>query len=126
MTRKEFQKLAEEALRSVPREILRKMDNVDIVVEDDCPAGEEPLLGMYEGVPKTERENYGQVLPDKITLFRKQIEKEALAAGGKGEAIKERTKEIIKETIWHEIAHHFGMGEAMARKMEGKGKRREK
>jgi len=68
------------------------------------------IFGLYEGVPQTKRGNYGQVLPDKITIFQKPIEEFAHS--------EEEIKEIVKNTVWHEIAHHFGMDEKRVRAAE--------
>jgi len=62
------------------------------------------ILGLYEGVPQIKRQYYNRAAPDKVTLFQKNIEN---AAGGNEEKI----KDIVQETVWHEIAHHFGMNE---------------
>ena len=110
MTRAEFERLVREALDEVPEEIQARLDNVDILV-DDWPSREQlagsgiedrhHLLGLYEGIPQTERYGYDMVLPDKITLFQKPIE-----------AICSRNEDVVKEvrtTVVHELAHHFGI-----------------
>ena len=77
------------------------------------------LLGHYRGIPHTARgDNYGvgNTLPDTITLFRLPIENEAITLGG-GE---ENLRKAIRETIWHEVAHHFGMDEHEVRAKEAK------
>ena len=68
------------------------------------------LFGLYEGVPQTKRWGYGQILPDKITIFKVPIEKFARS--------EEKIKNIVKETVWHEIAHHFGLDEKRVRQAE--------
>jgi predicted Zn-dependent protease with MMP-like domain len=103
---------------------LQKLDNVAIVIEDEpTPAQKEKfhlrhgwtLFGLYEGVPQTVRgAHYGAVLPDKITIFRKPIIEAARDA--------EHIQEIVKNTVWHEIAHHFGMNEAEVRQSEARRK----
>lgn len=119
-----FEKLVREGIRAIPQELLKKLNNVDIIIEDS-PSLEQlkklkirnnySLLGLYEGIPKTKRWEYGQVLPDKITIFKNSIEKIANS--------EEEIKEIVKETVWHEIAHHFGMDEESIRKSEALKKR---
>jgi len=114
-----FEKLVREGIDTIPQEHLKKLDNVEIVIEDN-PTSEQikklklrknySLLGLYEGIPKTERWGYAQVLPDKITIFKNQIEKIAQS--------EEEIKQLVKETVWHEIAHHFGMNEESVRKAE--------
>ena len=110
MERANFERLVRRAVEGIPEQLRAYVDNVDLVVEDwpaqEQLAGhvideEDYLLGLYEGVPLTEREDYGMVLPDKITLFQKAIE-----------AICNSDDEIIEEvrnTVVHEVAHHFGI-----------------
>jgi predicted Zn-dependent protease with MMP-like domain len=102
MSAEAFEDLVAEALDEIPDELARLVDNVVFVVEDDVPPGEEPLLGLYEGVPLTERGNwYAGVLPDRITIYRKQIL-----------AISDTEDDVVDEvhiTVVHEIAHHFGI-----------------
>ena len=98
----EFEDLVAEALDEIPDALARLVDNVVFVVEDDGPPGTEPLLGLYEGVPLTERgQSYAGVLPDRITIFRLPTL-----------AICDTDDEVIDEvhvTVVHEIAHHFGI-----------------
>ena len=71
MTREEFEELVAEALDRIPPELTRLMDNVAVFVEDEPPADDPELLGLYEGTPLTERgEWYAGVLPDRITIYR--------------------------------------------------------
>ena len=99
-----------QAIDSLPEEFLNVLDNIDIVVEDE-PTREQlgelhqgDLLGLYEGVPLTERgSGYKLVLPDKITIFQKPI-----ASKCRTEADIARE---IRSTIQHEIAHHFGISD---------------
>ena len=124
--KKDFEKSVKEGIRAIPEKFLRKLDNVAIVIEDEpTPAQKKKLnirsslvlLGLYEGVPKAKRgANYNAVLPDKITIFKKTIEEEA-----RGE---EDLKEIVKNTVWHEIAHHFGMSEIQVRQAETKRRKK--
>ena len=107
-----FERLVHKALAQIPENLKSYLDNVDIVVEDwptrDLLAGNiigenELLLGLYEGVPLTERSEYSMVLPDKITLFQKPIE--TLCANS------DEIMEQVRETVVHEIAHHFGIND---------------
>ncbi len=120
MTSEEFSQLVDEGIKAVPKKFLDLLDNVAIVVED-FPTPEQTrklslkhkwaLFGLYEGVPQTKRGNpYAVNLPDKITIFRQPIEQSA----GDPEAV----KEIVKNTVWHEIAHHFGLDHDQIRKAE--------
>ena len=113
MTRTEFQQLVDEALASIPVDFRRAMQNIAIVIEDVPTAlqleevGIEPpdsLLGLYEGTPLTERQwAHGNVLPDKITLFRRVIEDDCES--------EEDVVVAIGETLIHEIGHYFGLSE---------------
>ena len=97
------------------------MNNVAFVIEDTARrkrAGEtsikkgEILLGLYEGIPKTDRGvGYFGVLPDKITIFKKPLEE--LSGGDK-----KKLKNLIGETIWHEVGHHLGFDEKKIRALE--------
>ena len=97
----EFEDLVAEALDGIPDELARLVDNVVFVVEDDSPEGED-LLGLYEGIPLTERgASYAGVMPDRITIYRRPIL-----------AICETRDDVLDEvhiTVVHEIAHHFGI-----------------
>jgi len=116
MDKAEFEKLVEEGVNLVPAEFLKKLENVAIVVEDEPSEFQKKsakisegvlLLGLYEGVPQIKRgPHYGMTLPDKITIFQKPIE----ASAASPEAI----RELVKNTVWHEIAHHFGSSETGA------------
>jgi predicted Zn-dependent protease with MMP-like domain len=100
-----FQRLVAEALDGLPEWVHRKLDNVDVVIEEDPPEEDPDLLGLYEGIPLTERGmDYAGVLPDRITLFRSTIEDEA---GGNDEEL----IEVVKETVVHEVAHFFGLSD---------------
>ncbi|MEV5828711.1 MULTISPECIES: metallopeptidase family protein [Actinomadura] len=100
LTREAFEDLVGEALDSIPPELTAHMRNVVIVVEDDAP--EDGLLGLYQGVPLTERGDwYGGVLPDHISIYRREILR-----------ICETEEDVVDEvriTVVHEIAHHFGI-----------------
>jgi predicted Zn-dependent protease with MMP-like domain len=100
-----FEEHVQRALESLPDDLRRAMSNVAIVVEDENP--EEPdLLGLYTGVPLTDRgaESYAGALPDKIEIYRVPLEEEF---GDDPELLEEE----IRVTVLHEIAHHFGIGE---------------
>jgi predicted Zn-dependent protease with MMP-like domain len=103
-----FGKLVEEALGSLPSIFKEKLDNVDVVIEDwptvDIAKGR-LLLGLYQGIPKTTYGKNYAVLPDKITIFRGPIE---LLSRGDEQAL----KNLVIDTVEHEIAHHFGISDA--------------
>ncbi|MBI4093845.1 metallopeptidase family protein [Candidatus Kaiserbacteria bacterium] len=122
MQRNEFEKLVEQGFERLPEWVKQKIKNVGLLIEKE-PSEEdrkmqglshdETLLGLYKGIPLSERgEHYGvgPTMPDTITLYQLPIEDMA-AEDGKD------IREVIAETIWHEFAHHFGMaeGEVQAR-----------
>ena len=119
MTRAEFERLVRTALEQIPEEIARELNNVDVVVEEwaskDQLVGtgiEEGncLLGLYEGIPLTDRYGYDMVLPDKITLFQGAIE--SICSDDEG-LVKE-----IRDTVVHEVAHHFGIDDDRLEEMD--------
>ena len=100
----DFEQVAQEALDSLPGDLRASMSNVEIVIEDEPPRGM-PLLGLYQGVPLTSRGAfYGGVLPDKITIYRRPLER---LYG----ADVERLRREIRRVVLHEIAHHFGISD---------------
>ena len=105
MDRERFEELVGDALDAVPGQLLDLLDNVVILVEDDPPAGDPDLLGVYEGYALTERGwDYTGVLPDRITIFRNPIL-----------ALCDSEEDVVEEvavTVVHEIAHHFGIDDA--------------
>ncbi len=113
MDAKSFEALVVEAVESLPEEFQTKLENIDIVIEEDPTieqirsSGEKKsvfLLGLYQGVPLSKRTHYyGSVLPDKITIFRNNIERACRTD--------EDIKEAIRRTVIHEIAHYFGISD---------------
>src|ERR1700748_576180 len=100
-----FEHLVSEALDSLPDDIGELMTNVAVNVEDEPPSGR-PLLGLYQGVPWGSRgPYYTGALPDKITIYRLPLER--IAAGDP-----ERLRFMVRRTVFHEIAHHFGISDA--------------
>jgi predicted Zn-dependent protease with MMP-like domain len=102
MSRERFEELVADALDEVPDALLSLMDNVVILVEDESPAGEPELLGLYEGHALTSRGwDYAGVLPDRILIYRGPILR-----------ICDNDEDVVEEvavTVVHEIAHHFGI-----------------
>ena len=100
--RVEFEALVTAALDDIPDELVQHIDNCVVLVEEWSPPGERVLLGLYDGVPLTERgSGYGAVLPDRILIFRRPIL-----------AICDTEEEVVRQvriTVVHEIAHHFGI-----------------
>jgi predicted Zn-dependent protease with MMP-like domain len=105
-------RLVRRALAGLPPPFRERLSNVDIVVKrrpgrDDLrqaglPPGEMPY-GLYFGVPLTERDGYGLVLPDKITIFQEPLERDF---PNEAELVEE-----VRKTVLHEIAHHFGLSD---------------
>ena len=99
-----FEVLVAEAIAEVPGELAEMMSNVEILVADRNPA-EPELLGLYEGIPLTERgDGYAGVLPDRITIYRLPLQEMC-------DTVFELADEIAV-TVVHEIAHHFGIDDA--------------
>lgn len=112
MDDKKFEELVSEALDALPKEFAKKLDNVSITFEDfpteyQLIKSKLPknvlLFGLYEGVPQTKRGIYYSHLPDKITIFKKAIESVAVT--------EEEIREQVKQTVIHEIGHHFGLSD---------------
>jgi predicted Zn-dependent protease with MMP-like domain len=99
-----FEQEVREALESLPRELRDAMSNVELVIEEEPPAGM-PLLGLYQGVPLTRRgAYYGGVLPDRITIYRGPLER-------RYGADEQRLRREIRRVVLHEVAHHFGISD---------------
>ncbi len=95
-----FEQLVSEALDSLPPALGEMMENIVVVVEDRHP--EEDLLGLYEGVPLTEREDYGALaMPDRVSVYRLAICEMCDS--------EEELREEVMVTVVHEVAHHFGI-----------------
>ena len=113
MEKERFEDLISQTLKKLPYRFLNKLKNIAIVAQNEPSEFQRQqlgyssggsILGLYEGVPQIKRGYYYRAAPDKITLFQKNIEKVT-------NNNEERIKEIVQETVWHEIAHHFGMNE---------------
>jgi predicted Zn-dependent protease with MMP-like domain len=102
MSREDFEVLVGDALDGIPPELAKLMDNVAVFVEDEPDPADPELLGLYEGIPLTERsEWYAGVLPDRITIYR-----------GPTLRLCSSPEEVVDEvriTVVHEIGHHFGI-----------------
>ena len=105
----EFELLVENGLRSIPRRFRLRMNNVAIVVEQEPPRP--GLLGLYQGRPLANRSVFeGFTMPDKITIFQGPHERSSRTRA--------ELEQMVADTVWHEIAHHFGMDEARVRRAE--------
>ena len=99
-----FESFVQDALDTLPPDLSRLLDNVAVVIEDEPPPGQ-PLLGLYHGVPLTRRGTYyGGVLPDKITIYRRPLERYY----GHDPA---ELHTQVRRVVLHEIAHHFGISD---------------
>jgi len=116
----EFDKLVQEAYTRIPARFRRRLQNVAMLVEAEptpaqlAGAGVGPggtLLGLYQGRPLTQRSVFESfAMPDRITIFQGPHERLA-----RGEA---HLKQMVEDTVWHEVAHYFGMDERRVRAAE--------
>jgi len=118
MTREKFEKIAEDVFDDLPDIFGKRIDNVHIVVEEypddedfkQVHSSKTMLLGLYQGVPLTHRGTWYGVnptIPDKISLYQKNIE-----------SVCQNDKEVserIREVLLHELGHYFGMNESQIR-----------
>jgi len=114
MTRREFETIVKGVFEELPKEFKDKLQNIDIVIEEELDmetakrlglGAKGRLLGLYQGVPLKDRTHYyGMVMPDKVTLYKQNIERSC-------EAGESDIHEEIKHVIQHEIAHHFGISD---------------
>jgi predicted Zn-dependent protease with MMP-like domain len=119
MDTEKFENLVMRAVENLPEEFRERLDNIDIVVADKPTRHQltkterqhgDTLLGLYEGVPLTERtQGYGFVVPDIITIFQRPIEE---MCRSDSEIIGE-----VRKVVLHEIAHHFGISDERLREL---------
>ena len=115
----QFQELINQALEELPGEHVKNIQNVAILYEDE-PTPEQrekselkpfqTLLGLYEGVPLPQRNGSSRLYPDKITLFRIPLQMQAQSLAD--------LKEAIKHTLWHEVAHYYGLDHKRIHELE--------
>lgn len=115
-----FQELIHQALAALPSEHMAHLENVAIVYEDEPSASQrqvlqlrydQTLFGLYEGVPLSQRQGMTRMLPDKITLFKLPL---CMSVDTEAALL-----EQIRHTLWHEIAHYFGLDHARIHELEG-------
>lgn len=119
MERERFEEIIRRTIDNLPAEFLEYLDNVDVLAEDYPTAAQlrkagvssgSILLGLYEGIPRTRRSSaYGMVLPDKITIFQKPIERKCRND--------DEVAAEIQRVVLHEIAHHFGIDDDRLREL---------
>ena len=98
-----FEELTSQVIEEFPDWVKQQMENVHVAVEDRPPADEPGLLGLYQGVPLTERGGQYTGLPDTITLYRSTIEREA--------ATEDDLVAVLRHVIEHEVAHLMGISD---------------
>jgi predicted Zn-dependent protease with MMP-like domain len=109
MTTHDFDKLVERAVRAIPGKFRKRLHNVAIVVEREPPTP--GLLGLYQGRPLTHRSVHdGFAMPDMITIYQGPHERLARTHT--------ELEQSVRDTVWHEIAHYFGMDERRVRTAE--------
>ncbi len=117
-----FSQMIDRAMDELPQEYIKNLDNVAITYEDE-PSPEQrkklelrchqTLFGLYEGIPKTKRGiGYNLVIPDRITIFKNPIVHSSSSL--------EDVKRQVKHTLWHEIAHHYGLDHDRIHELERK------
>jgi predicted Zn-dependent protease with MMP-like domain len=107
----DFERCAQEAIDELPGDLRAAMSNVELVIEDEPPAGQ-PLLGLYQGIPLTRRtSSYGAVPPDKISIYRGPLER----LYGHDQIV---LRDQIRRVVLHEIAHHFGISDKRLRELD--------
>jgi predicted Zn-dependent protease with MMP-like domain len=113
-----FEKLVKEAVESLPPELRSRLENVAFIVEDDSPTHSEgweengqELLGLYHGISQKDRGFwYGNVLPDRIIIYRRPLERISTNP--------QNLKENVRQTVFHEVGHYFGFDEENLRRLE--------
>ena len=111
LSQPEFDDLVARALRRIPPRFRKHLKNVAVIVEQEPPRP--GLLGLYHGHPLTTRSiSHSFTMPDRITIYQGPHERMARRAA--------QLEQMVADTVWHEIAHYFGMDEARVRKAERK------
>jgi predicted Zn-dependent protease with MMP-like domain len=115
----EFEDLVAQALEEIPEDFLAKLDNVEVVVEEDPSPellrqmglyGHGTLFGLYQGIPRTQKSSFHfPTMPDRITIYRRPIVQACRT--------RRRIIEQVKKTVLHEVAHHFGFSEERLREL---------
>jgi len=101
--------MVEEAVRAIPPRFRRRLENVAFLVEREPP--QPGLLGLYEGRPLPVRSvSDGFTMPDRITIFQGPHERMARD--------RVHLEKLLRDTVWHEVAHYFGMDERSVRLAE--------
>ena len=120
LSQEEFEDAVLSALKKLPKLLKNKMENIDVVVEEEASReiledmglhSPRDLLGLYQGIPFDRRGfYYGNVLPDKITLFKNPIESVCRN--------KEGVEKKVREVVIHEVGHYFGLDDEKLEELE--------
>lgn len=118
--REEFEKMVSDGIDAIPKLYQKHLDNVAFIVEDEPSAAQlkqlgmrwnDLLFGLYEGVPLPRRMGTTKVLPDKITIFKRPLELVSRS--------KEELREHVRHTVWHEVAHYYGLDHKRIHELDG-------
>ena len=104
MRRAEFEGVVDRTLEELPEWVVAKIDNLVVVVEEHSTPEYGDVLGVYEGVALSEREEYSGALPDRIIVFRRPHLELGLET--------DELEAEIRKTVLHEIAHHIGIDDS--------------
>lgn len=124
LSNKEFGKIVGDGIDAIPPLYQKHLNNVAFIVEDfPTPAQHRQLglhcndllFGLYEGVPLPGRSGTTKLLPDKITIFKRPIESISKDIG--------ELKEQVRHTIWHEVAHYYGLDHKRIHELDGTSNR---
>lgn len=127
MNKPSFEQLVNRALRRLPRVFKEKLENISIQIEDvpspeilnDMGMRPGDLLGLYQGVPLTDRGwAYGNVLPDRILIFQRPIEEAAASPSD--------IEDIVLDVVMHEIGHYFGFDDKDLYRIESEKRRKKR
>ena len=111
LTTMEFEALVEEAIASVPEPLAGFMSNVGVIIDEQASPWQS-VLGLYQGVPLTQRSSaYAGVPPDRITIYQGPLERHF---GGDPEVLRRQVRRVVV----HEIAHHFGISDERLRELD--------
>ena len=118
----EFEELINESMDELPQQYITGLKNVAVTFDDEPSASQreklkltchQTLYGLYEGIPLTQRGgNYSGVLPDKITIFKLPMLHQSRTT--------DELKQHVKHTLWHEIAHYYGLNHDRIHALENK------
>lgn len=121
LSHEEFEKIVAEGIDAIPKLYQENLKNVAFIIENEPTAEQlerlklfrgEILFGLYEGVPLPQRQGTTKILPDKITIFKNP----ALLFSNSAEELREH----VRHTVWHEVAHYYGLDHKRIHELENK------